>query len=74
MEPFLLKLKAAMSSARPLLLTILGGACLWQLFISSALGGQDRRDTIVKLLGIVFFGALLMYSDHIFQWIEQTFK
>jgi len=74
MEEFIARIQEALRTLKPYVITITGLIALFQLFISATVGGQDRRQTIVQIFGLMAFAALIMYSDRFFVWLERLFR
>jgi hypothetical protein len=74
MEEFFARIQEALRTLKPYVITITGLIALFQLFISATVGGQDRRQTIIQIFGLMAFAALIMYSDRFFVWLERLFR
>jgi hypothetical protein len=73
MEGFLNKLLDALRTAKPIIVTIIGIIAIIQITMSSLLGGEDRRKTIVNVVGLVVLAGLIAWSDGLFRWIVTVF-
>jgi FtsH-binding integral membrane protein len=74
MEEFIQKLHDALKTLKPFIVGIIGLVALIQLFIGVAVGNQDKRQTIINILGLLAFAALIMYSDKLFIWLGALFR
>jgi hypothetical protein len=70
MERFLAKLLTVIKMVKVPIILIIFILALLQVGYNVFIGGQDKRNIITTLLGLMALAALIFYAEQIVEWIK----